>query len=166
MKTKLLGMLWALMGVFVLTSCSDDDDDILASEVPTAVMNAFESKFPSVHQAEWELNKGYYVAEFWQSNIETKAWYDAKAAWKMTEFDYGKDLQSLPAPVRKAFMESKYSEWWLDEVCKYERTDLTFYFIQVGEMGQMDRNLYYKEDGTLLKEEPDKDYELTPDTKI
>ena len=48
MKTKLLGMLWTLMGVFVLTSCSDDDDDILASEVPTAVMNAFESKFPNV----------------------------------------------------------------------------------------------------------------------
>ena len=157
MKTKLLGMLWTLMGVFVLTSCSDDDDDILASEVPTAVMNAFESKFPSVHQAEWELNKGYYVAEFRQDGMDVEAWYDNQGSWRMTESDFGRNLTLLPQAVQTTFQSSGYSQWTVDDIDKYECPDKTFYLIEVKKAGQRDRKLFYSQDGLLLKDVEDKE---------
>ena len=39
MKTKFYGLFLALVGAVVFTGCSDDDDDIRVSDVPTAVMN-------------------------------------------------------------------------------------------------------------------------------
>ncbi len=165
MKTKLFGLFGALMGLVVLTSCDNDDDDIRVSDVPNAVMNTFEAKFPNVSRAEWENKQGYYVADFWQEGMETHVWIDQKAEWKMTELDFGVNLQLLPEAVRSAFQTGQYGSWRVDDIDKYERTDRTFYLIEVETKGQQDRDLFFGEDGTLLKDEVDRENnDVTPTT--
>ena len=165
MKTKLFGLFGALMGLVVLTSCDNDDDDIRVSDVPNAVMNTFEAKFPNVSRAEWENKQGYYVADFWQEGMETHVWIDQKAEWKMTELDFGVNLQLLPEAVRSAFQAGQYGSWRVDDIDKYERTDRTFYLIEVETKGQQDRDLFFGEDGTLLTDEVDRENnDVTPTT--
>lgn len=165
MKTKFYGLFLALLGAVVWTGCSDDDDDIRVSDVPSAVISAFEAKFPNVSRAEWENKQGYYVADFWQEGIETHVWIDAKAEWKMTELDFGTNLQLLPDAVQSAFLNGQYANWQVDDIDKYERTDRTFYLIEIETKGQPDRDLFFAEDGSLLKDEVDKENnDVTPTT--
>lgn len=167
MKTKIFGLFWALLGVVTFTGCDNDDDDIRVSDVPNAVMNTFEAKFPNVSRAEWENKLGYYVADFWQEGLETHVWIDSKAEWKMTELDFGVNLQLLPEAVRNAFQGGQYGNWRVDDIDKYERADRTFYLIEVETGGQQDRDLFFGEDGTLLKDEVDRENnDVTPDTAL
>ena len=83
----------------------------------------------------------------------------------MTELDFGVNLQLLPEAVRNVFQNGQYASWRVDDIDKYERTDRTFYLIEIETKGQQDRDLFFGEDGTLLKDEVDRDNnDVTPDT--
>ena len=166
MKTRVyfLGCIVALFGMVTLTSC-EKEDDIHVSDVPTAVLNTLEAKFPNVSRAEWENKLGYYVADFWQEGMDTHVWIDSKAEWKMTELDLGVNLQLLPEAVRTAFLNGQYANWKVDDIDKYERPDRTFYLIEIETKGEKDRDLFFAEDGSLLKDEVDKENnDVTPTT--
>ena len=164
MKTNIYGWLFALFGVVLLTSC-EKEDDIHVSDVPVAVLNTLEVKFPNVNRAEWESKHGYYVADFWQEGIDTHVWIDQKAEWKMTELDFGMNIQLLPDVVRNAFQNGQYAGWKVDNIDKYERPDRTFYLIEIETKGEKDRNLFYDEAGSLLKDEVDRENDdVTPTT--
>ena len=166
MKTRFYGLFLALISAVVLISC-DKEDDIRLSDVPNAVMSTFELKFPNVGYAEWEKKNGYYVADFWQEGMDTQVWIDSKAEWKMTELDFGVNIQLLPEAVQTAFQGGKYANWRVDDIDKYERYDRTFYLIEIETKGEKDRDLYYDENGVLLKDEVDKENnDVTPDTKL
>ena len=165
MKTKFYGMFMAMCAMVAFTGCDNDDDDIRVSDVPNAVMNTFEAKYPNVSHAEWENKQGYYVADFWQEGIETHVWIDSKAEWQMTELDLGVNLQLLPEAVRNAFQSGQYANWRVDDIDKYERTDRTFYLIEIETKGEQDRDVYYAEDGSILKDEVDRENnDVTPST--
>ena len=164
MKTNLYGLIWVLFAVVVFTGC-DKDDDIRVSDVPQNVMNAFETKFPNVVGVEWEKKSDYYVADFWKEGMETHVWIDSKAEWKMTELDFGTNLGLLPDAVQNAFRNGQYANWRVDDIDKYERLDRTFYLIEIETNGQRDRDLFFAEDGSLLKDEVDKENnDVTPST--
>ena len=165
MKTKFYGMFMAMCAMVAFTGCDNDDDDIRVSDVPNAVMNTFEAKYPNVSYAEWENKQGYYVADFWQEGIETHVWIDSKAEWQMTELDLGVNLQLLPEAVRNAFQSGQYANWRVEDIDKYERTDRTFYLIEIETKGEQDRDVYYAEDGSILKDEVDRENnDVTPST--
>lgn len=161
MKTKWYMYLVALMGVFVMSACDDDDNPVKVSD---SVKEAFHAQFPNAQRVEWEMKKGYYVADFW-GNVEMEAWYDSNGKWCMTETDLGINMSQLPEAVQNAFQASAYNMWIVDDLDKYERPDMTFYLIEIEFSGKKDRNLYYAVDGTLLKDEEDKGRdEVYPDT--
>lgn len=164
MKTNFYGLVLALLGTLAWTGCSDDDDDIRVSDVPVAVVEALQVKFPNVSRAEWESKQGYYVADFWQEGIETHVWIDSKAEWKMTEMDFGTNLQLLPDAIQSAFLNGQYANWRVDDIDKFERADRTFYLIEIETNGQQDRDLFFAEDGSILKDEVDRNNEVTPTT--
>lgn len=167
MKTELKGWLMALAMVAVLPACSDDDDDVRVSDVPVPVQEAFQSKFPDVTGVEWERERGYYVADFWQEGLETHVWIDTEGTWRMTELDFGIRLTLLPQTVQDAFRTGAYASWRVDDVGKYERPDGIFYLIEVETNGKPEHDLFFGEDGSLLKDEIDNDgAEITPDTVI
>lgn len=148
------GWLLAVCCAVTLGSC-DDDDDLSASKVPDNVQVAFEAKFPAVNKMEWEKKSGYYVAEFRENGADVESWFDTSAVWCMTETDLRTDLTVLPGLVQSAFQSGQYADWRVDDIDKYERPDDTFYLIEIEKGGQQDRDLFYAEDGTLLKDAVD-----------
>lgn len=163
MKTKFYGLFLALCSALALTSCNNDDDDIRLSDVPNVVVDSFEAKFPNASRTEWENKNGYIIADFWQDGMETKVWYNTSGDWLMTEYDFEENLSALPQAIQNAFQASAYATWRIDNIDKYERPNDLFYLIEVETKGQADRNLYYAEDGSLLKDEVDKENDaVTP----
>ena len=108
MKTRLLGLAVVLAGAMAFTSC-EKDDDLHSSDVPAAVLDSFDAKYPNVSRAEWEKKGGYIVAEFWQDGMDTQAWYNSNGEWLMTEFDLGRNVSALPQAVQEAFQNSAYA---------------------------------------------------------
>ena len=167
MKAKFYGLFLALFGAVSLTGCSSDDDDLRLSDVPNVVLDSFEVKFPNASRAEWEKKGSYIVADFWQDGMETHVWYNPNGNWLMTEFDLGVSVSALPQAVQSAFLESQYSSWHVEDINKYERANDVFFLIEVETKGQQDRNLYYNEEGSLLKDEVDRENDdITPDTTL
>ena len=162
MKTKFYGLFLALFGAVVLTSC-DKEDDIRISDVPSAVMNSFDANFPNASRAEWEKKSGCIVADFWQDGMDMSAWYNPNGDWLMTESDLGVNLSVLPQVVQDAFKSSQYANWHVDDIDKYERPNDVFYLIEIETKGESDRDLFFAPDGSLLKDEVDKENnEVTP----
>ena len=162
MKTKFYGLFLALFGTVVLTSC-DKEDDIRISDVPSAVMNSFDANFPNASRAEWEKKSGCNVADFWQDGMDMSAWYNPNGEWLMTESDLGVNLSVLPQAVQDAFKSSQYANWHVDDIDKYERPNDVFYLIEIETKGERDRDLFFAPDGSLLKDDVDKENnEVTP----
>ena len=150
MKLKLHLLLLALCGMAFLPSC-ENDDDIAPSAVPEATRSAFEARFPNVNNAHWGAKRNYHVAEFYNNGREVEAWFTTDSEWRMTETDLGINLSLLPAAVQEAFAASQYASWAIDDIDQYERTDGTFYLIDVETRGQRDHDLFFAPDGTLIK---------------
>ena len=160
MKNKVYFLFVALLSMSMLVSCDDDDNPVKVSD---SIKNAFYAQFPNVSKVEWETKRGYYVADFWDG-VEKEAWYDSNGKWVMTETDYGRNITQLPQAVQDAYQTGTYTMWIVDDVDKYERADMTFYLIEVESAGKKDRNLFYSENGTLLKDAEDKgNDEVYPD---
>lgn len=154
MKTNWYFLLIAIFGMVVLQSCEDDDDNGL--KVSEELQKALRERYPEAKNVEWENKAGYYVAECWNNGAETDVWFSTDATWKMTETDLGIDVNRLPASVKETFLAGQYATWGVDDIDKYEREDLTFYLVEVEKKGQKDMDLYYAEDGTVLKEVEDR----------
>ena len=152
MKNLFNVLFFALISLNVLTGCDDDDNPVRVSE---SLKNTFYAQFPNATRVEWEMKRGYCVAEFWDS-AEMETWYNSNGSWCMTETDLGRSVNQLPKAVQEAFQASEYNQWKVDDLDKYERPDMTFYKVEVESAGKRDRNLFYAEDGILLKNEEEK----------
>ena len=152
MKLKMYFLLLAL-GALGLQSCNDDDDHL--SSVPTELKNAFTEKYPSVNNEKWETKGNYYIAEFRQQNYETSAWFTPNGVWQMTETDL--PYQALPAAVKSAFESSEYAKWKVDDVDMLERPDMEKVYVIEVESGKQEFDLYYSEEGILVKSVADTD---------
>lgn len=153
MKTNWYFLLVAIFGMVVLQSCDDDDDN--GVKVPENLQKALRDKYPDAKHVEWETRAGYYVADCWNNGADTDVWFSTDAVWRMTETDLGVDVNKLPVSVKNAFLAGAYATWSVDDIDKYEREDKTFYLVEVEKKGQKDMDLYYSEDGDILKEVED-----------
>lgn len=169
MKTKFLGIFVALLCFFALPSCDDNDnDDVNYNDVPSQILNNFKAKYPNVNNVEWERKGNYYVADFTYNMDDMDVWFSASdSSIAMIENDYGKNMFRIPGEVSKAFAESEYGYWTVDDIKYYERTKSnSFYLIEVEKTGQKDMDLYYNPDGTLIKAVVESYVDITPDTTI
>ena len=152
MKVKLSILALALCGLFTFTSCDDDDNNYLPDQTVT---KAFDEKYPGVGKVEWETKSGYEVADFHLSGNKAEAWFDNKGNWVMTKTEINFGL--LPEPVRLNLNGGEYKNWKPTDFDKLERSNAaTVYVIEV-EQGEQEVDLYYTEDGVLLKAVPDDD---------
>lgn len=152
MKTKLSVLALAMCGMLAFTSCDDDNNNYLPDQTTT---KAFDEKYPNAGKVEWETKGGYEVAEFHVSGNETEAWFDNKGNWVMTKTEINFGL--LPEAVRTSLKDSEYKDWKTTDFDKLERYNAaTVYVIEV-EQGEQEFDLYYTEDGVLLKAVPDDD---------
>ncbi len=151
MKLKLYLLMIAL-SAWSLQSCDSDDDESIS--VPIELQNAFSSKYPNAGNVKWETKSGYYVADF-HNGYETSAWFMPDGSWCMTETDI--PYTKLPEAVKNSFEKSEYKDWKKDDIDMLERQGMgTMYVIEVERQDQ-EIDLYYSEDGVLIKSAVDTD---------
>ena len=152
MRTKNFLFTALLLSGFAFTSCDDNDDNYTPDG---KIQEAFITKYPNAQRVEWVKKYDHYVADFYLDNIEKEAWINAKGEWVMTESDIL--FNDLPQAIQTSFNESEYKDWRIDDVDMLERVELeTVYVIEV-EKGKQEFDLYYAEDGTLVKTIEDTD---------
>lgn len=166
MKTlELLRMaMICVLGAFVVTSCSDDDDytgNTTSQTLPNAVLTAFNQEYSDVSNVEWDTEDGgYLVAEFTKGGKEYEVWYTSSGTWVMTEIDHNTDISALPQAVQDGYAATIYSEqsWRIDDIDEIRRPDYeTIYKIEVEKSGQADHGLYFDLNGTLYRDVADQD---------
>ena len=162
MRKKLYTLALALLTIVVSTSC-DKEYDI--RRIDATFSNALTTQYPNAVWVEWERYYDFYVAEFYQDGTQLKVWFNKNAEWCMTETDLGRDLKNIPAAVQATFEKSEYAVWMVDDLDKYERADGTYYLIEIDFENKKDRELYFSENGTLLKDSAEKG-EFKPTTKL
>ena len=156
MKTKLFLLATLLIGSWMFVACDDDDDNI---NVPGEYQSVFDALYPQAKNVRWERERNYYVAEFWRSemNAEAEAWFDQQKQWKMTVTEIA--YNAFPQTIKDAFQSGEYGSWRIDDTDLVERPEeATIYVIEV-EKNRQEFDLYYAEDGTLLKVVPDDNIE-------
>lgn len=146
MKLKLYFILLALLGAVTLQSCDNDDD---LNTVSPALQKALAEKYPGATRIEWEVEAGYYVADFLDNNSETSAWFAADGTWHMTETDIL--YNALPEAVKTSFQQGEYSTWRIDDVDKIERPDAETVYILEVEKGNQELYLRYSPAGVIQK---------------
>lgn len=161
MKTRMTIFVSLLLAGFAFTSCEDSDDNYTPDE---KIVNVLYEKYPNAQRVDWELQHDHYVADFYDNNIEKEAWITTKGEWVMTESDIL--FNNLPDAVQTAFNESEYKDWRVDDVDMLERIEMeTVYVIEV-EKSKQEFDLFYAEDGTLIKavEDIDNNNNYQPNT--
>lgn len=155
MKLKMYFVMLA-MGLmsFAMQGCSDDDDKGVS--VPAELENAFVAKFGNV-QHSWSTRGDKHVAEFNDNRMDVDAWFDANGNWLMTETDITFD--ALPQVVKDGYAATKYAQenWHCDDVDKLERKDMAVVYVLEVEKGNQEYDLYFNEQGNLVKEVQDVD---------
>lgn len=142
----------SLAAVAVLHGCDDDDDN--SPKVPSAVKTTFEQMYPNATGVRWRGIKDYIVAEFRDNGTDTDAWFGKSGKWYMSEIDA--TYESLPADVQTAFKASDFASWSVDDVEKLLRSDMVTLYVLEVEKDSEDYNLFYSEDGVLVKSELDR----------
>ena len=146
MRTKLSVLALAMCGLLAFTSCDDDDNNYLPDQTVT---KAFDTKYPDAGKVEWETKSGYEVADFHISGNDAEAWFDNKVNWLMTKTEINFGL--LPEAVRKDLRANEYADWKYTDFDKLERSNAATIYVIEAEQGEKEVDLYYAEDGTLIK---------------
>ncbi len=149
MKTNMLFSVLIAGSLLAGTSC-DNDDDYLPEQT---VIASFNTKYPEAKRVEWENKKGYKVVDFTLNGKESEAWFDTNGNWLLTETDIR--FEDLPMPVQGVFVVSPYGAWRVEDVDMLTRPDADVVYVIEVEKGEQEKDLYYAEDGTLLRESDD-----------
>lgn len=149
---KYLSFLTLVMsGMLLFVSCENEDKQGPgggAGNVPQAVLAAYEKEYGD-EPATWEIKGDYAVASITRSG-ET-AWFDLKTAFcGMKETDLRFD--ELPQAVQEAFGAGAYKDWRIDDVDKLTRNGGETLYVIEAEQGGQEVDLYYAEDGILVRE--------------
>ena len=156
-----------LLGLLMITSCSDDNEPTNKNNVPQSVEQAFKAKYKNVTDVQWEVVKDYHVARFnspitrdASKNYSSSAWFTNTGLYLQSDEDipFGK----LPSEVQNAFnsyKETYYADWEMDDCEMVAREGLGIIFVIEIEKGNVEREISISEFGDILKDILDDDDE-------
>lgn len=144
MKLKLY-LLGLIIAGFMIQSCDDDDDNYWLSP-PDAVSRAFQEKYPGMTVYEWEMDYGYYKAEYRSGNVNYEAWFTPEGEWVRTECDF---YGQLPQAVQD-YITANYADYRMEDVDWVETPTGNYYLIELERNGSRDVHIRIAEDGTLV----------------
>lgn len=176
MMKQIFCVLFCMPFLLSLVSCGDDTQDGGGSSTPpsAALGEAFEADFPGAVDVSWTSYNEYAIVSF---NLKTKSTSTSYLAWytntntpelvqQQEKVDAGSGMlpSSLPQAIRDHFNQSIYNnsaQWRVDEVeihkryyaQNYNGSQLVYKIeLDAIQAGVYDVDLYYDEQGLLLKE--------------
>lgn len=152
-------ILLAAASLNAFASCDDDDrheSNPQRNGVSEMVVKTFNEMYPDAQNIEWKVRNDYAIAEFYSpsgakgDDENTKAWFDNKLGdWAMTESDIA--LSDIPQAVLTVFSSTEYADWHIDDIDMVSRNGMELIYVLELEQGERDIDLYYSEDGVLVK---------------
>ena len=145
MKVKLSILALALCSLFAFTSCDDDDNNYLPDQTVT---KAFDEKYPGVGKVEWETKSGYEVADLPSClYCQTRLRHHFRSNGNRLPHNHF----LFPENVRTELKKSIYADWKYTDYDKLERSNAATVYVIEAEQGEKEVDLYYTEDGVLIK---------------
>ncbi|ACU62363.1 PepSY domain-containing protein [Chitinophaga pinensis] len=120
MKNRLL-----VIGVAMLTlsTVSVSAQKLSSREVPSVILNNFQTKFRNAEDVEWKHKNGYYKVEFEVAHRDYEIKYDTKGA--VIFYEEEMDTSAVPQAVRAAAI-SEHPGTRLTEAKKREAGTVTY----------------------------------------
>lgn len=185
MVKKVLWTFCSLSFVVFLASCDRDKDDNGSFTPSAALEKAFEADFPSAKDVKWMSYGDYAVVSFNMGSkalmADNLAWYTNTSSPELLQRqevmggEEGMLPSSLPQAVKDAFVSTGYADpakWRVDEVEIQDRYYVSgysgsrrVYKIELDAVQPVlsDVDLYFDEQGVLLKECIDHDDDVDQD---
>lgn len=127
---------------------------IETSNVPPAVISAFNTAFLSPEAVKWEMDYDHYVAKFEKNKVEIFATYNKDGGWIKTETPV--THKSLPAAVKSA-LTKQFNIYKENAVEKIEKPEGVTYQIDL-EYNQQNYEVEISENGEVLRKDEVKEY--------
>lgn len=119
--------------------------DIRQSEVPSVVLNAFQSKFSNAADVEWEMKGDLYKVEFEIGKFDHYLWIDKNG--KVVKHKEELSKSDLPPAINDK-IKAEYKDYRVDDVYKIESDGKVTYEVELdGNRG--DREITFAPDGTV-----------------
>lgn len=121
------------------------------SDVPTAVMSAFQDKYPDAKDVEWEKESATEMeAEFELNDEEMSANFSPDGTWLETETEIKKE--DLPEAV-KSTLKSEFADYEVEEVEKVATLEQAEAYEAEPEKDETTLELLLDSSGKVLKQE-------------
>ncbi len=107
-------------------------------------------RYSAAKNVKWEKEGDYMKAEFLDEfNQEVEVWYDWNANWVRTKTEMF--FNNLPDHIRKAYQNSPYAQWKIDDIEFIQKVDEESYYILDVEKGEQEYKLYITEKGVIFQ---------------
>jgi hypothetical protein len=115
------------------------------SQVPPAVLNAFQGKFASIPEVKWETKGELYKAEFKVDKRGHDVWIDKSGKITKHKEDFPK--KDLPAVIQQQITK-EFKDYKLDDADKIEMDGKIFYQVELDGTSD-DRKVLFSADGKV-----------------
>jgi hypothetical protein len=120
-------------------------------KIPSAVTDAFASRYPHAEKVSWKDNITSFEAGFELNDVKMYADFTSKGEWLQTEKSI--NFEQLPAEVQDGFNKSKYTDWEKKAVIEIDKpAEAIQYRILIHKSTLQKKYLYFDADGKLSKE--------------
>ncbi|SHJ47753.1 PepSY-like domain-containing protein [Pseudozobellia thermophila] len=147
MKKQILYI--AALGLFTFSNAQD----LYPNQVPSVILNEFNSRFPNASDVEWEMKGALYNVEFetgWDRDHEV--WYDPEG--KIVRQKDEITAKELPEAVSQT-IKTKFKGYRIDDVERISDKGETVYKVEVNSLLKDDWDLVLNDKGELLSQTPD-----------
>ncbi|ADF52883.1 conserved hypothetical protein [Zunongwangia profunda SM-A87] len=123
--------------------CESDDEDDFRADVPSVVLNAFQSNYPKASDVEWEMLGDDYQVDFEIERVDYEAIFSAEG--DMLKYKYEISSTELPEAVKKA-ITTNYGNYQIDDTDILVINKDLYYQVELD--GKPDKHLVLNEDGS------------------
>lgn len=137
-----------LMFAFCLAGATAvNAQDISQTEVPSLVLNTFQSKYPTARDIDWEIEGDLYKVDFEIGNRDHDLWIDKNG--KVTKHKEEIVKSELPSAIAQK-IKSEFKQYTIDDVDKIERDGKVLFKVDLDSKSG-DREVTFNNDGTIAQ---------------
>tara|TARA_B100001079_G_C16326381_1_gene477027 strand:+ start:644 stop:1096 length:453 start_codon:yes stop_codon:yes gene_type:complete len=140
---KMTLYLFSLVSLLIGAGCESDDEDDFRADVPSVVLNAFQSNYPKASGVEWEMLGDDYQVDFEIERVDYEAIFSAEG--DMLKYKYEISSTELPEAVKKA-ITANYANYQIDDTDILVINKDLYYQVELD--GKPDKHLVLNEDGS------------------
>ncbi|HCV79609.1 MAG: hypothetical protein CMP12_11030 [Zunongwangia sp.] len=140
---KMTLYLFSLVSLLIGAGCESDDEDDFRADVPSVVLNAFQSNYPKASDVEWEMLGDDYQVDFEIERVDYEAIFSAEG--DMLKYKYEISSTELPEAVKKA-ITANYANYQIDDTDILVINKDLYYQVELD--GKPDKHLVLNEDGS------------------